>query len=135
MATKPHNKYKQRIATIKAKMTHKMYHLAPNHGYTFQKRLSNVKITSVTAPLNSGRDVKKGQVTWFDQYVSKLSTYCPNYVTAFKIQQSCFVVKHMDEQISIDKKVLEEILKEVAELKKLANSPVMLCSERKSEKK
>jgi len=35
---------------------------------------------------------------------------------AFKIQQSYFVVKHMDEQISIDKKVLEEILKEIAEL-------------------
>jgi hypothetical protein len=64
-----------------------------------------------------------------------MSTYCPNHVTAFKIQQSYFVVKHMDEQISIDKKMLEEILKEVAELKKLASSPVMLCSERKLEKK
>ena len=41
----------------------------------------------------------------------------------------------MDEQISIDKNVLEEILKEVAELKKLVSSPVMLCSERQLVKK
>ena len=54
---------------------------------------------------------------------------------AFKIQQSYFVVKHMDEQISIDKKVLEEILKEIAELKKLVSAPVTFCLERKLEKK
>jgi len=53
---------------------------------------------------------------------------------AFKIQQSYFVM-NMTEQISIDKKVLEEILKEIAELKKLASAPVTFCLERQLEKK
>jgi|GEM_PF-2802797 len=74
------------------------------------------------------------QVTSLTNTCTKLALL-PKHVMAFKIQQSCFVVKHMGEQISIDKKVLEEILKEVAELKKLASAPVTFCLERKLEKK
>jgi len=78
------------IATIKAKMTQKMYLLAPNHGYTHKKRFSNVKVTSVAAPLNSEGYVKKGR--WHSWYFAFLRYFVLIILSRFRVDSFEFLI-------------------------------------------